>query len=94
MDCPGLTNTFMEIARKPKNNYFQTPEYLLNNSCSFKSLLKLYDLSGQKIPKTHISINGLFYSDFWVNYTIIKDFRSEMINIENDMSETSFELFQ
>jgi hypothetical protein len=92
MDCLGLTNTFMENARKPKNNFFQTPKYLLNNSRSFKSLLKLYDLSGKDIPKTHISNDGLFYSEFWDNYTIIKDFRSEIINIENDMSETSFEL--
>ena len=37
MDCLGLTNTFMTNARKPKNNFFQTPEYLLNNSRSFKS---------------------------------------------------------
>ena len=92
MDCLGLTGSFMANVRNPKNNYFQTPKYFLNNSNSYKSILKLYNISQQNIPKTDINKNGLFYTVFWDNNTILKDFRSERINIENDMSETSFEL--
>ena len=92
MNCLGLTNTFMTNLRKPKNNYFQTPDYLLNNSVSYKSIKKLYKLSGKEVPQKDIHLNGDFYRPYWDNDLIIKDFRNSKINIENDMSETSFNL--
>ena len=92
MNCLGLTTVFMRNLRKPKNNYFETPEYFLNNSISYKSFKKLYKLKGSEIPKTDINLNGDFYKVFWDKDLILKDFRNKKISIENDMSETSFNL--
>ena len=92
MDCLGLTLSFMRNIRKPKNNYFKMPEYLLSNSISYKSILKLYKLSQKPIPKIDINLLGDFYKVNWHKNLTLKDFRSGIINIENDMSETSFNL--
>jgi len=92
-NCLGLSLKFMHDKRKPKNLFFETPEYLLANSNSYKSVKKLYKLSKKEMPETDMSLNGEFYTVSWDNRTIIKDFLSNKINIEYDMSETSFNLF-
>ena len=91
--CLGLSLNFMHDRRNPKNVFFETPEYLLSNSNSYKSVKKLYKLSKKELPQTDMNLNGGFYTTSWNNKTIIKDFLSNKINIENDMSETSFNLF-
>ena len=91
--CLGLSLKYMHDKRRPKNVFFETPEYLLSNSNSYKSVIKLYKLSKKQLPKTDMSLNGDFYTTSWDNKTIIKDFLSYNIDIENDMSETSFNLF-
>ena len=92
-NCLGLSLNFMHERRNPKNVFFETPEYLLSNSKSYKSVKKLYKLSKKELPKTDMNLNGGFYTISWNNNTIIKDFLSNKIDIENDMSETSFNLF-
>ena len=91
-NCLGLSLNFMHDRRNPKNVFFETPEYLLSNSKSYKSVKKLYKLSKKELPKTDMNLNGGFYTISWNNNTIIKDFLSNKIDIENDMSETSFNL--
>jgi hypothetical protein len=92
-NCLGLSLKYMQNKRRPKNVFFETPEYLLANSNSYKSVKKLYKLSKKELPRTDIHLNGGFYTISWDNKTIIKDFLSNDIDIENDMSETSFHLF-
>ena len=92
-NCLGLSLNFMLDQRRPKNVFFETPEYFLLNSNSYKSVKKLYKLSKKQMPKTDMNLNGGFYTTSWDNKTIIKDFLSDIINIEYDMSETSFNLF-
>lgn len=94
LDCLGLNFGFRIKTKQARNNYFETPLYLINNSFSYNSLLKLYKLSNKSLPKRNVNEIGLFYDPFWPEELIIKDFRSQEIDIKYDMSETSFNLLK
>ena len=91
-DCLGLNAIYMLKANQIKNNFFETPKYLLENSSSFKSIKKLYKLINTQLPKTEVNEDGFFYLPYWPENHIIKDFRNEKIDIKNDMTETSINL--
>lgn len=91
-DSLGLTEDFMYEKMQPKNNFFQTPEYLLSKSDSFKSVKKLYSLLQLPLPETKINNNGKFYISYWPRNSIITDFRNEKINLDSDISEVSMNL--
>mgnify|MGYP002624626358 CR=1 FL=1 len=91
-DCLGLTEDFMRNKKQPRNNFFNTPLYLLKTSESFKSIKKLYYLSNKKIPETQIHFNGNFYISHWVKHSIVQDFRNEIISLKSDISEVSMNL--
>ena len=94
MDCLGLDRSYLKKKKFYRNNFFETPYYLTDKmDKSFKSIKKLYDLSGKKIPDKNISINGNFYLSFWNKYFIVKDFRSEKIDIKGGISESSLNFF-
>ena len=93
-DCLGLDRSYLKKKKFYRNNFFETPYYLTDKmDKSFKSIKKLYDLSGKKIPDKNISINGNFYLSFWNKDFIVKDFRSDDIDIEGDISESSLNFF-
>ena len=92
-DCLGLTLSHMENMKQPKNNFFQTPKYFLENSYAFNSIKKIYNLLGLNLPDTNISVNGHFYSQYWNKSFIVKDFRSKKIEAYSDISEISINLF-
>ena len=91
-DCLGLSLDFMQKKRQPRNNFFETPLYLISNSNSFKSIKKLYNLLEKPIPESNISLNGKFYLSYWDNNSIIQDFRNEIIDLKSDLSEVSLNL--
>ena len=91
-DCLGLTLKFIKKSKQPKNNYFETPLYLISNYESFHSINKLYKLLGNETPERNISINGHFYISHWNLSSIIHDFRNEKIELKNDISELSINL--
>ena len=93
-DCLGLKYNFRANIKQARNNFFETPLYLLNNSFSYKSLIKLYKLLNVPIPKRKINDLGLFYEPYWPKDYIIKDFLSQEIDIEYDLTETSFNLLK
>ena len=92
-DCIGLSLKYIIKSKKPKNNFFSTPIYLLTNSYSYKSILKLYNFIEKPIPQHKASINGEFYRGYWDKDSIVKDFRNEEINLNSDLSEVSMNLF-
>ena len=91
-DCLGLSLDFMEKKKQPKNNFFETPSYLISNSSSFKSIQKLYNLLDKPIPEQNISLNGKFYLSYWDKNSVIQDFRNEIIDLKSDLSEVSLNL--
>ena len=91
-DCLGLTRQFMARLTQPKNNFHEIPEYLLSNSLSFKSFKKLYNLLGQQFKFKSINTYGHFYTPYWDENSIVKDIRSEKIELDNDISEVSMNL--
>ena len=91
-DSLGLTKDFISEKMQPKNNFFQTPSYLLSNSNSFKSVKKLYELLQMPLPDIKVSNNGQFYISYWGRNSIIKDFRNEKISLDSDISEVSMNL--
>ena len=92
LDCLGLNFRYRIKIRQPKNNFFETPLYLIENYFSYNSLKKLYRLNNIQLPKREIDEIGLFYDPFWPDELIIKDFLSQNIDIKYDMTETSFNL--
>ena len=93
-DCLGLDKYYLKKKKFFRNNFFETPFYLLSlNSTSFNSIQKLYNLTGEKIPEKNISKNGNFYLLKWDKNFIVKDFRNEKIEIKGDISESSMNLF-
>ena len=92
LDGLGLDPIYILKTGAIKNNYYSTPKYLLENTYTYKSIQKIYKLYGEKMPKIEISETADFYIYEWKDYSIIKDFRNENIDIRYDMSETSFNL--
>ena len=92
-DCLGLSFKFRVKTRQAMNNFFETPLYLIENSFSYNSIKKLYKLSNIPIPERDINGLGGFYQPYWPEDYIIKDFRSEDIDINYDLTETSLNLF-
>ena len=93
-DCLGLDKSYLKKKKFYRNNFFETPYYLTDGmDKSFKSIKKLYSLSGKKVPDKNISLNGNFYLSIWDKDFIVKDFRSEEIDIKGDMSESSLNFF-
>ena len=93
-DCLGLDRDYLKKNKFFRNNFFETPYFLLYESAkSFNSVKKLYTLSGEKIPKKNISLNGNFYLSSWDKDFIVKDFRSETSDITGDISESSLNAF-
>jgi hypothetical protein len=92
-DCLGLSFKFRVQTRQAMNNFFETPLYLIENSFSYNSLKKLFKLSNISIPETEINGLGGFYQPYWPEDYFIKDFLSEDIDINYDLTETSINLF-
>ena len=93
-DCLGLDKSYLKKKKIYRNNFFETPYYLTDGmDKSFKSIKKLYGLSGKKVPDKNISLNGNFYLSIWDKDFIVKDFRSEEIDIKGDISESSLNFF-
>ena len=92
LDCLGLSFRFRIKIKQPKNNFFETPLYLIKKYYSYNSLKKLYKLRNISLPKREIDELGLFYDPFWPDELIIKDFLSQNIDIKYDMTETSLNL--
>ena len=91
-DCLGLSLNFIRRKKQPRNNFFETPLYLISNSLSFKSIKKLYNLTGEPIPENKIATNGQFYISYWGKNSIVQDFRNEIIDLQSDISEVSMNL--
>ena len=91
-DCLGLSLDFIKRKKQPRNNFFETPLYLISNSLSFNSIKKLYNLTGKPIPDNNIAINGQFYISYWDKNSIVQDFRNEIIDLKSDISEVSMNL--
>ena len=91
-DSLGLDEANLKKKHIVRNNFFQTPYYLMGKIVS-NSIEKLYKLTGEKIPKKNISLNGNFYKSTWNKDFIVKDFRNEQIDIKYDISESSMNLF-
>ena len=91
-DCLGLSLDFIRRKKQPRNNFFETPLYLISNSLSFKSIKKLYNLTGEPIPENKIATNGQFYISYWGKNSIVQDFRNEIIDLKSDISEVSMNL--
>ena len=93
-DCLGLDKNYLKKNKFYRNNFFQTPYYFTEGKeQSFESIKKLYRLSGKRVPKKNISLNGDFYISTWEKNFIVKDFRSEKIDISGDISESSLNMF-
>jgi hypothetical protein len=92
-DCLGLDVSYIRNRLFLRNNFFETPYYLLDNSKSFKSIKKLYGLSLKKMPNKNVNIYGSFYLGKWPKHYIVKDFKSQELDIKGDLSETSMNLF-
>ena len=92
LDGLGLDPIFELKTGHLKNNYYSTPKYLIENTYTYKSIQKIYKLYGEKMPKVEVSDIADFYLSEWNEDSIIKDFRSERIDIRYDMSEASFNL--
>ena len=92
LDCLGLNFILRYKTNQARDNFFESPKYLIENSFSYNSMVKYYKLNGRPLPLTNIDESGDFYLPFWPNNSIIKDFRNEYIDISYDMSETSFNL--
>ena len=92
LDCLGLNLVFRYKTNQARDNFFESPNYLIENSFSYNSMVKYYKLNERSLPLTDIDEIGDFYLPFWPDNSIIKDFRNEYIDISYDMSETSFNL--
>ena len=93
-DCLGLDKKYLSKKKFYRNNFFMTPYYLTEGKeQSFDSTKKLYKLLGEKVPQKNISLNGNFYLSNWDNDFIVKDFKSEKIDIKGDISESSLNMF-
>lgn len=93
-DCLGLDIEYLKKKKFLRNNFFETPFYLMpKNSTSFNSINKLYNLTNEKIPEIKISTNGNFYLSKWDKNFIVKDFRNEKSDIKGDISEASMNFF-
>ena len=91
-DSLGLDEANLKKKHIVRNNFFQTPYYLMGKIVS-NSIEKFYKLKGEKMPKKNISLNGNFYKSTWNKDFIVKDFRNEQIDIKYDISESSMNLF-
>lgn len=91
-DCLGLTLKYIKKKKQPRNNFLETPLYLISNSESYQSFNKLYTLLEKEMPEKNISINGNFYVSHWNESSIIKDFRNEKIDLNSDISEVSINI--
>jgi len=91
-DCLGLTRQIMKSHAQPKNNFHEIPEYLLSNSLTFKSFKKLNNLLGQQFEIKSYNIYGNFYIPYWDENSIVKDIRSNKLDLDNDISEVSMNL--
>ena len=92
LDGLGLDQIFELKTGHLKNNYYFTPKYLIENTFTYKSIQKIYKISGKKMPKVEISETSDFYLYEWKEDSPIKDFRNANIDIRYDMSEVSFNL--
>ena len=92
LDCLGLSIIFRCKSKQARDNFFETPTYLIENSFSYHSIKKLYKLKNLTLNRTEINDCGDFYLPYWPYDSIIKDFRNEEIDIRFDMTETSFHL--
>ena len=94
IDCLGLDKSYLKKKKFLRNNFFATPYYLMDGyDKSFKSIKKLYTLSGEKIPKKNISLNGNFYLSPWSSEYITQNFVNENIDINVDFTESIMNLF-
>ena len=94
IDCLGLDKQYLKKKKFLRNNFFATPYYLMDGyDKSFKSIKKLYTLSGEKIPKKNISLNGNFYLSPWRSDFITKNFVNKNIDINVDFTESIMNLF-
>ena len=91
-DCLGLDVNYIKKLSL-RNNFLETPYYLMYDSNSFQSFKKLYTLSGRKMPIKNINIYGHFYLSRWPKNYLVKDFKNEKFDINADISETSMNLF-
>ena len=91
-DGLGLNFIYRAKMKQARNNFFETPLYLIKDSFAYKSLIKLYKLRNIPIPKREINELGMFYDPYWSNDYIIKDFLNQDIYIEYDLTETSLNL--
>ena len=91
-DSLGLNREYLRKKHIIRNNFFATPDYLMGQFP--KTIEKLYNLSGVKIPEKNISLKADFYISEWKNDSLLQDFRSEEINIKNDISETSMTMLK
>ena len=91
-DSLGLNRGFLRKKHIIRNNYFATPDYLMGNFT--KTIEKLYKLTGVKMPEKNISLKADFYISEWNKDSLLQDFRSEEINIKNDISETSMTMLK
>ena len=93
-DCLGLYKSYLKKKRFFRNNFFETPYYLMYGyNKSSNSLEKIYILSGKNVPEKNISLNGNFYLSSYNKDFIVQDFRSEIIDIKGDISEFSMNFF-
>ena len=91
-DCLGLNLKSIQKKKHPRNNFFGTPLYLIENYKSFKSINKLYNLLDLPFPQSEIELNGNFYISYWDSDSLVHDFRNENIDLKSDISEVSMNL--